>query len=78
MTERGHEYTVTIPAPALFVNADAARLHQMLMNLLANAEWWSHPPCGCRSETDVAIRVRGAGQGIEPVILPPIFDLFTR
>ena len=83
MEERSHVFTVAVPDSPVFVNADSGRFEQVLMNLLTNAAKYSDP--GGRialsvvvAAGDVVISVRDNGQGIDPAILPRIFDLFTR
>jgi len=69
--------------PGLHVLGDRTRLIQVLSNILNNAA--KYTPSGgqiglsARVEgSDVRIAVRDNGQGIEPPVLPYIFDLFTQ
>jgi PAS domain S-box-containing protein len=67
-----------------FVDADPVRLEQIITNLIENA--LKYTPDG--GEVEVAVerhgaagaqlRVRDNGQGIEPDLLPRIFDLFVQ
>ncbi|MCF3100313.1 HAMP domain-containing protein [Streptomyces roseoverticillatus] len=81
----GHEWRMDLPAEPVAVRGDAARLHQVLVNLLANAR--THTPAG----TTVTARVRGAsregwavvsveddGPGIPAELLPHVFERFAR
>jgi two-component system CheB/CheR fusion protein len=83
MTEHGIELSVDICEERVPINGDAARLHQVQANLLSNATKYS-PPGGrvrfeVRRERDMAvIRVNDNGRGIEPELLPRIFDLFVQ
>jgi signal transduction histidine kinase len=68
---------------ALCVEGDAARLVQVVANLLANANKYT-PPGGRISvrawgEGDQAmVSVDDTGCGIEPALLPHVFELFTQ
>ncbi|MFF3378455.1 sensor histidine kinase [Streptomyces sp. NPDC002680] len=71
------------PATPATVVGDAARLHQVVANLLANAR--VHTPAGTKvtvvveaTGTDRVIRVRDDGPGIPPALLPTVFERFTR
>ncbi|MEU3606578.1 ATP-binding protein [Streptomyces sp. NPDC035033] len=65
------------------VRGDAARLQQVLLNLLANAR--THTPPGTtvtarvRTEgTAVVVEVQDDGPGIPPELLPAVFERFAR
>ena len=69
--------------PGLHVLGDRTRLIQVLSNILNNAA--KYTPEGGRivlsarvDGADVRIAVRDNGQGIEPSVLPYLFDLFTQ
>ncbi|MEU7054441.1 HAMP domain-containing sensor histidine kinase [Streptomyces sp. NPDC046197] len=78
-----HVWRLDLPdAPAL-VSADAARLQQVLVNLLANAR--THTPPGTTVTARVQRRgpwlcvdVADDGQGIPPELLPHVFERFAR
>ncbi|MFZ6184173.1 PAS domain S-box protein [Nannocystis pusilla] len=78
-----HELTVESPPEPVFVEADAVRLAQVFANLLGNAAKFT-PPGGhiCltieRRAGGVAVRVKDDGIGIEPEMLPRVFDLFAQ
>jgi PAS domain S-box-containing protein len=78
-----HELTVTLPAEPVFLNADPARLAQMISNLLNNAYKFTDPGghvslAVTRDGGDVLIRVRDNGIGIAPEQLPQLFQMFVQ
>jgi two-component system OmpR family sensor kinase len=78
-----HHWQLELPDEPVTVIGDAARLHQVLANLLANAR--SHTPAGTsvtlslfsQGET-ASIVVRDNGPGIPPALMPDIFQRFSR
>jgi signal transduction histidine kinase len=83
MDQRGHELTVSLPPQPIWLNADAARLQQVVVNLLTNAAKYTadggHVWLSVQREGDECVlRLRDTGVGIAPEILPHIFDLFTQ
>jgi PAS domain S-box-containing protein len=78
-----HELTVSLPPDPIWLYADAARLEQVLTNLLTNAVKYTsdggHIWLSVQQEGDKAVlRVRDTGIGIAPAFLPHVFDLFTQ
>lgn len=80
---RRHTLTLRVPRNCYIVRADPARLAQVLANLLINAAKYTDP--GGRisvmaelSGTDVLIRVRDTGVGIEPEHLEHVFELYAQ
>lgn len=81
----GHHWRLDLPAegePAA-VRGDAARLQQVLLNLLANAR--THTPPGTTVTASVrhegaavVAEVRDDGPGIPPELLPAVFERFAR
>ena len=69
--------------PPLWVNGDATRLEQVVTNLLTNAVKFT-PPAGSihvavsRAGDCADLRVADTGMGIEPSLLPRIFDQFVQ
>src|SRR5580704_15721532 len=81
--QRKHGLTVSLPSQAIWLHADAARLEQVVVNLLANAAKYTdqggHVWLTVQQEGGEAVlRVRDTGVGIAPEILPRVFDLFTQ
>jgi two-component system CheB/CheR fusion protein len=83
LAEHDTQLTVDIAGEPLYVIGDAARLQQIQANLLSNASKYS--PRGSqvhfelrRIGHEVMIRVTDHGRGIEPEMLPRIFDLFVQ
>jgi signal transduction histidine kinase/DNA-binding response OmpR family regulator len=83
ISARRHEVVVSLPDQPVHLEADTARLEQVLTNLLTNAGKYTEP--GGRIEVsagregdDVFVRVRDNGIGIAPELLPRVFDLFTQ
>jgi signal transduction histidine kinase/ActR/RegA family two-component response regulator len=80
---RHHQMEVTLTPEPLFLEADPARLVQILVNLLNNAAKYSEPGGRIalrvrRDGKDAVISVRDNGIGIAPELLPHVFDLFTQ
>ena len=78
-----HELTVSLAPEPIWLDADAARLEQVLVNLLINAAKYTHEGgrIGISVEQEgheCVLRVRDTGVGIAPELLPHIFDLFTQ
>ena len=74
---------MSLPLQPIFLHADAARLEQVLVNLLTNAAKYTDEGgriwLSVDEEKDAAvIRVRDTGIGISPELLPRIFELFTQ
>ena len=83
LEERKHELTVSLPPEPLWLHADAARLEQVVVNLLTNAAKYTDERgrigLDLKQEGQEAVlRVRDTGVGISPDLLPHVFDLFTQ
>jgi PAS domain S-box-containing protein len=81
--ERKHELSVSIAAEPIWLHADPIRLEEVIVNLLNNAAKYTSEGGGIwlslRQEKDEAVlSVRDTGVGIDPELLPHIFDLFTQ
>jgi signal transduction histidine kinase/CheY-like chemotaxis protein len=80
---RKHHLSVVLPEQPVLLEADVTRLSQVLSNLLNNAAKYTEEGGQIRLDAAVdngvvTIRVRDTGLGIEPQLLPNIFDLFTQ
>ena len=80
--ERRHMLRVDVPR-GLPVNGDAARLAQVAANLLTNAAKYTDPGgtivvAAEEDGPDVVLTVTDSGRGIDPDMLPRIFDLFSQ
>jgi CheY-like chemotaxis protein len=74
---------VTLFPEPVWLEADAARLEQILVNLLANAAKYTEPGGRIWLELELqreeaVFRVRDSGIGIAPDVLPIIFNPFTQ
>jgi PAS domain S-box-containing protein len=81
--QRQHRLELSVPLEGLAVEADEVRLTQVLANLLSNAAHYT--PAGGRIEVgakregrDVVLRVRDTGVGIDPSLMPNLFEMFTQ
>ena len=69
--------------PALYVNADPARLMQCVVNVLTNAAKYTDPGGEISVQTradgaSAVIEISDTGVGIVPELLPRMFDLFVQ
>ncbi len=79
----GQRLKVDLPRRPLVIEADPARLAQVLINLLHNAAKYTDPggQIGLtveRQKDKVLFRVRDSGIGIAPEMLPRIFEMFNQ
>ncbi len=78
-----HRLHLAVPPEGLPIEGDEVRLTQVVSNLLTNAARYTPPGgrievTGVREGDDVVLRVRDNGKGIDPVLLPSLFDLFVQ
>jgi len=83
MDARKHDFSVSLPTAPIWVEADPARIEQVVVNLLNNAAKYTEAGGLIRMTvgqegTEAVIRVRDNGVGITPELLPHIFELFTQ
>ena len=82
-TARKHEFSMSLPTEPIWVEADATRLEQIVVNLLNNAAKYTDPGGLIRLSVSSAggeaiLKVWDNGLGMPPEMLPRIFDLFTQ
>ncbi|WP_082474108.1 sensor histidine kinase [Curtobacterium sp. Leaf261] len=80
-----HPIEVDVPSEPVVVVGDAARLHQVIVNLVTNAR--THTPDGTRIRVGIGrapdgrsvdLVVADTGQGIPAEFLPKLFERFAR
>jgi PAS domain S-box-containing protein len=81
--ERKHALETVVPSQPLMLDADAARLEQVFVNLLANAAKYTEVGGRIRftaesSAGEVVFRVQDTGIGIAPEEMPRVFELFSQ
>ncbi len=79
----GHHWQLDLPDEPVVALGDAARLRQVLTNLLANAR--VHTPAGTRvtvrlreRDGEVELEVHDDGPGVPESLQPAVFDRFAR
>jgi PAS domain S-box-containing protein len=81
--QRNHQLELDLPAEPMVVEGDAARLSQVIANLLNNAAKFT-PRRGFiwvdlrREQNEARIAVRDSGVGISEDMAPRLFDLFAQ
>jgi signal transduction histidine kinase len=80
---RGQTLSVAVPAAPVWLSADFARLSQVVANLLNNASKYTGEGgrielAASAGQGEATITVRDNGAGIEPQLLPKVFDLFVQ
>jgi signal transduction histidine kinase/ActR/RegA family two-component response regulator len=81
--QNAHELTLDIPEEPVFLDADATRLGQVLLNLVNNAakytEHGGHIHVSASTvDGTVTMSVKDDGIGIPRDMLPRVFDMFTQ
>jgi len=83
LEERNAKLSTDLPNYPLPVRGDAARIQQVVVNLVSNAARYSPPgtpiqvSAGC-DEDSVILSVKDQGRGISPSMLSAIFELFVQ
>ena len=78
-----HSLEVTLSPQPIWLNADASRLEQVVVNLLTNAAKYTEPGGAIwlsvqQEGNEAVLRVRDSGVGISAELLPHVFELFTQ
>jgi PAS domain S-box-containing protein len=81
--QRRHALGTRLPPSPVWIDGDATRLEQVVVNLLNNAAKYTddggHVWLSLEQEgTEAVLRVRDSGVGITPELMPLIFTLFTQ
>jgi PAS domain S-box-containing protein len=81
--QRRHELHLQVPPRGLAIDADPARIAQVVANLLTNAAKYTEPGgriaiTGARIGDVVELVVRDNGIGIAPEMLPHVFEQFVQ
>jgi len=88
MDARGQKLKLVLPREPIYIDADATRIEQIFGNLLHNASKFT-PPGGhievlterasdAPGPREIIVRVKDDGIGIDPDMLPRVFDLFVQ
>jgi PAS domain S-box-containing protein len=83
LEQRTQRLRMVVPRPGLAVCVDTARMTQVVSNLLVNASKYSDPGTEIRisaalEHDEVVLHVDDAGIGIDPEMLPRVFDVFSQ
>ena len=81
--QAGHEFTIEVPEEPMVVDGDAARLIQVVSNLLNNSAKYTHRGGRIRLVVGrdggmAVVSVTDDGIGIPPGMLGRVFDMFTQ
>ncbi len=81
--ERGIRFQVVLPESPVHSVADATRIAQVLGNLLHNAAKFTSAGDDvtlslCATGVEAELRVRDSGAGIDPALLPHVFEPFVQ
>jgi PAS domain S-box-containing protein len=83
LEQRRHQLVLSVPSEGLAIEADEVRLTQVVNNLLTNAARYTPAGghievTGVREAGEVVLRVRDNGVGIDPALLPGMFEMFVQ
>jgi two-component sensor histidine kinase len=83
MQQQNHKMATSFSEAPIWLQADAARLEQVFVNLLSNAAKYTDAGGSVelsvgRDKGEAIVRIRDSGIGISPEVLPHVFDLFVQ
>ena len=83
LQHRKHRLIADVARRGLLLEGDPFRLAQVLVNLLTNAAKFTEPGgtisiSADADEATIVVRVKDTGTGIEPLLLPRVFDAFAQ
>ena len=83
MQQHHHRMTTSFPVEPVWLWADPTRLEQVFVNLLLNAAKYTDEGGNIglfveREEVEAIVRICDSGIGIDPDVLPHVFDLFVQ
>jgi signal transduction histidine kinase len=83
MHQCNHRMTTSLPDAPVWLQADAARLEQVFVNLLLNAAKYTDAGGDVAVSVELGkgeaiVRIRDSGIGIASNVLPHVFDLFVQ
>jgi CheY-like chemotaxis protein len=83
LNARHHQFELVLPAEPVWIDGDASRLVQVVVNLLNNSAKYTEPGGRVRlvverEEQNAVVRVVDNGIGIPPDKLAHVFELFTQ
>ncbi|PCC70430.1 PAS domain S-box-containing protein [Nannocystis exedens] len=83
LEQRRHRFRLDVAQQHMSVEADEARLSQVIANLLTNAAKYTEPGgnislTAYRDGQELVIQVKDDGIGISPELLPRVFDPFVQ
>jgi len=82
-THRLTDHELTLALDSVWIDADSTRVDQVIANLLANAAKYTPAPGSIhvqvsREGNEAVLTVRDSGVGLDPELLPRVFDLFVQ
>jgi len=83
MQQCRHRMTTSFPDSPVWLRADPVRLEQVFVNLLLNAAKYTDAGGNVElfvegEEVEAVVRIRDSGIGMDPDVLPHVFDLFVQ